>query len=180
MEEKPAIDLRPFDEEKDILPFHRVYSDSVSMRYYGMRPYTDIGQSRKLICNYIDSEINGQSIHRVICGKFSDEYMGEIGIFNLNFMHHRANADCILLPEYRKRGISIEASKLFYKDIFQNWQINRIQAFVDCRNTGAIRSLEGIGFSFEGILSQYEFFEGEYVNMAIFALIKEKFYELYS
>lgn len=180
MEAKLNIYLRKFDLEKDLVLFHKVYSDPASMRYYGMHPYTVLSQSRKLIMNYIESESNGKSVHRVISDEITDDYLGEIGIFNINTVHRRANAYCILLPEYRKKGVSVEASKLFYNEIFNLWQINRIQAFVDRRNVSAMKSLEGIGFISEGMLSQYEFFDGEYVDMAVFALLKVHFYELYN
>lgn len=179
MKDINRVSLRAFDVEKDLLPFNKVYSDSLSMEYYGMLPYTDLEQSRNLINNYIKSESANKSVHRVICRNGTNEYMGEIGIFNINTMHHRANAYCILSPEYRGKGISVDASALFYDEVFRTRQINRIQALVDNRNTNALKSLEGIGFSYEGVLSQYEFFEGKYIDIAVFALLKERFYALY-
>ena len=170
------IYLRRFDIEKDLDLFHQVHSDPSSVKYYGMFPLSSIEQSRHMINTYIDSEYNNKSIHRVICSQDSDKYMGEIGLFNINTSHHRANAYCILLPEHRKKGISIDASILLYDEAFKTMHINRIQALVDCRNINAKKSLKGIGFSYEGKLSQYEFFDGEYIDMDLFALLKENFY----
>lgn len=173
------IYLRRFDIEKDLDLFHQVHSDPSSVKYYGMFPLSRFEQSRNMINAYIDSEYKNKSIHRVICSQTTNKYMGEIGLFNINTTHHRANAYCILLPEYRKRGISLEASILLYDEVFRTMQINRIQALVDCRNNTAKESLKGIGFSYEGKLSQYEFFDGEYIDMDLFALLKENFYDRY-
>lgn len=177
---KSCISLRTLDIEKDLQRFHDAYSDPLSMKFYGMKAFTNEDQSLNLMRNYIDSEEKQISVHRVICEQDTNDYMGEIGIFNINRLHHRANAYCILLPEYRKKGISIIASALFYREVFGLMQINRIQALVDSRNHGAINSLKGIGFAYEGMLSQYEFFDNEYIDMVVFALLKERFYELYS
>lgn len=42
-------------------------------------------------------------IIKVIADATTSEYVGEIGLFNINELHHRANSYCILLPEYRKK-----------------------------------------------------------------------------
>ncbi len=170
------IFLREFDVERDLYFFHKVHSDSSSMQFYGMHEFNELEQSRALMNSYIDSESNGQSIHRVIADSTSNEYIGEIGIFNINSHHHRADAYCILRPENRRKGISFKASAIFYKKIFESLNINRIQAMVDSRNVDAIKSLKGLGFTHEGKLEQYEFCDGEYIDIESFALIKERFY----
>ena len=180
MKNNSRVYLRSLDLEKDLSLFHQVYSDSLSMKYYGMQAFEDMDQSLSLMKSYIKSEEENKSIHRVISHPDTNEYMGEIGIFNINAMHHRANAYCILLPQYRNMGFSIDASAIFYDEIFGQKQINRIQALVDSRNAKAISSLKGIGFSYEGRLAQYEFSDGEYIDMDVFALLKKRFYELYS
>lgn len=171
--------LRRFDVEKDLPFFHRVHSDPASMQYYGMHEFKVMEESQKLIMDYIDSEQNNKSVHRVICNPQNNEYMGEIGLFNIHPVHHRANAYCIILPEHRKKGVSIEASALMYKEAFEQMYINRIQALVDSRNEDAIKSLKGIGFAFEGKLMQYEFEDGKYIDIEVYSLIKSRFYELF-
>ncbi len=179
MEKKYSIALRVFDEKRDILLFHKAHSDLSSMKYYGMLAFQDLEQSRGLMRSYLQSESDKHSFHRVICDPISNQYMGEIGLFNINSLHHRANSYCILLPEHRKKGVSIDASDLFYHEVFRSLPINRIQAFVDDRNIGARNSLLGIGFLYEGKLSQYEFFNGEFIDIEVFALLKKHFFELY-
>ena len=173
------IILRQFDIEKDLLFFHKVHSDADSMRYYGMREFKSTDESRKLMMDYVESEQRNRSVHRVICDAQNLEYMGEIGLFNIHPVHHRAEAYYILLPEFRKRGICIEASILFFKEAFEQRNINRVQVLVDSRNHDAISSFSGIGFSFEGKLQQYECEDGVYIDIVILSLIKTRYYDLY-
>ncbi len=173
------IHLRKFNIEKDLPMFHRLHSDSASMQFYGMHEFKTSEESKKLMNNYIESELNNKSVHRVICAPISNEYIGEIGLFNINHFHHRANAYCILLPECRKKGISVYASSLFYREVFEQIHLNRIQAFVDSRNINAAKSLADIGFVYEGKLIEYELFDDQYIDVDVFALTKKRFFELY-
>lgn len=171
--------LRRFEIEKDIPFFHKLHSDADSMRYYGMHEFKSIDESRKLMQDYIASEQNNKSVHRVICNPQDNEYMGEIGLFNIHPVHHRAEVYYVLLSEHRKRGVCIEASFLLFSEAFERMNINRIQALVDNRNLNASNSLKGIGFTHEGTLLQYESEDGGYIDIDMFSMIKSQFCMLY-
>ncbi len=167
--------LRDFILEKDLPLFHEIHSDYDSVKYYGMMPLASIDESMQLLTAYISSMHDGKSLHKVICSSDNFEYCGEIGLYNININHYRANSYCILLPQYRKKGISKAISEEFYKDVFSSTKINRIQAFVDSRNLNAKSSLKGIGYLFEGRLFQYEFDNGEYIDIDVYALLKSDY-----
>ena len=173
------IVLRKYDVEKDLLFFHRVHSDITSMKFYGMHAFTSLEESRKLMNDYLQSEQSGKSIHRVICDEQRNEYMGEIVLYNIHPLHHRADAYCLLMPEHRQKGLSLPASALMYHEAFEHLGINRVQALVDSRNEMAIKSLFGIGFSHEGKLRHYECVDGEYIDMEMFSLLKSDFNEVF-
>lgn len=166
------IRLRDLCEQTDIEPFFRVHADAESMRYYGMMPFSTVEEAKKLFENYTESQKKGLSLHRVICDKTDDRYLGEIGIFNIDHTHHRANSYCILAPECRKQGVSQTASALFYQELFAATDINRIQASVDSRNENARKSLTGIGYRYEGTLKEYEFENGQFIDIAVYALLR--------
>lgn len=169
--------LRDFDIEQDILQFHRVHSDPSSMLYYGMEPIVSIDGSRKLLNEYALATQRGNVYRKVIANATTSEYIGEIGLFNVNKQHHRANSYCILLPEYRKKGISKYVSKDFYNLIFSTTPINRIQAHADSRNKNATKSLCGIGYQYEGTLHQYEYDKGEFIDIDVYALLRKDYLE---
>ncbi len=173
------IILRQFNIEKDLPFFHRAHSDASSMKYYGMHGLKSIEDSYKLMIDYIESEKNNKSIHRVICDMQCNEYMGEIGLFNIHPIHHRAEVYYILLPEHRKKGICIKASVLLFRKAFEQMHINRVQALADSRNVNSAKSLRAIGFIHEGKLLQYEYIDNEPIDFDVFSLIKTHFYELY-
>lgn len=167
--------LRDFIPEKDLPYFYKVHSDYESVKYYGMAPSISVDESKRLLESYISSMRDGQSLHKVICSSENNEYCGEIGLFSINKKHRRANSYCILLPKYRKKGISKAISDEFYKNIFSSTQINRIQAFVDSRNINAKSSLTGIGYSYEGRLVQFELENDEFIDIDVYALLKSNY-----
>lgn len=169
--------LRDFDIEQDILQFHRVHSDPISMLYYGMEPLVSIDRSLALLNEYSLASQRGNMYRKVIADAATSEYVGEIGLFNINMQHHRAYSYCILLPEYRKKGISKYISKDFYNLIFSATTINRIQAYVDSRNKDAKMSLCGIGYKYEGRLHQYEYDKGEFIDIDVYALLRKDYIE---
>lgn len=169
--------LRDFILEEDLVPFHKVHSDENSMQYYGMEPATNIIESRDLMNTYFMAIKQGNMIHQVIADATTHEYVGEIGLFNINKQHHRANSYCILLPKYRKKGISPNISTQFYNLVFSTTCINRIQAHVDSRNFNAKQSLIGIGYNYEGRLKEYELDKGEYIDIDVYSLLRKNFYE---
>ena len=169
--------LRDYILEEDLEFFHKVHSDEDSMRYYGMEPAINIGKSQDLMATYLVAIKQGKMIHRVIADAITNEYIGEIGLFNINKQHHRANSYCILLPEYRKRGVSKYISTKFYDFVFSTTCINRIQAHVDSRNLKAKQSLIGIGYNYEGRLKEYELDKGEYIDIDVYSLLRKNFYE---
>nr|WP_293568210.1 GNAT family protein [Prevotella sp.] len=169
--------LRNYLVEEDLEYFHKVHSDGDSMRYYGMEPTNNIEESQDLMTTYLVAIKQGNMIHQVVADAITNEYVGEIGLFNINKQHHRANSYCILLPEYRKRGISKYISPQFYDFVFSTTCINRIQAHVDSRNLNAKKSLIGIGYNYEGRLKEYELDKGEYIDIDVYSLLCKNFYK---
>lgn len=162
--------------EQDLLNFHRIHSDADSMLYYGMEPADSIEKSLELLYTYISAIEQGKMIIKVIADATTSEYVGELGLFNIHNLHHRANSYCILLPEYRKKGILKYISEGFYSMIFSTTSINRIQAHVDSRNVNAKNSLTGIGYQYEGRLYQYEFDKEEYIDIDVYSLLRKNYF----
>jgi ribosomal-protein-alanine N-acetyltransferase len=173
------ITLREFDIEKDIRKFYSVHSKPDVIKYYGMNPLKSVEKSVSLMSNYIESTKNQKSMHWVICDTTNQEYMGDIGLFNINFQHKRANSYCILSPEYWGKKISKKATFLLFPFLFSNTSLNRIQAFVDTRNHPAIKSLKDIGYLYEGVLYEYEFENDEFIDISVFAITRNQFEQIH-
>lgn len=166
--------LRDFDEQEDIESFYSLRRDIDTMRYFGMDPMHSHSEAVQLIREYKERMEKGECFRKVICTK-TKQYIGEIGIYKINSTHKRANSYSILLPEYRKKGVSIIIASVFYKMVFDLFNLNRIQALVDPRNVNASKSLLGIGYNYEGTLRQYEYEHGEFIDLDIYSLLRKDY-----
>lgn len=79
----------------------------------------------------------------------------------------------ILHPDYRGHGYTTEAVKLLIGHLFRNKDIVRIQAESNPKNIASIRVLEKAGFTFEGLKRKAILVQGEYMDGAIYSILKE-------
>jgi RimJ/RimL family protein N-acetyltransferase len=100
-----------------------------------------------------------------------------IGIVRLSFeCDHRI---AVLGYGVRKihwgEGLSGEAARSVVDHAFANYdQLRRIRAQTDLRNARSIRVLEKLGFTHEGTLRANTFEKGEFVDEAVFGLLREE------
>lgn len=100
-----------------------------------------------------------------------------VGIVSLTFEHdHRiAVLGYGIHGEFRGRGLVGEASTAVIDEAFQTYeQLQRIRAHTDARNSGSIRVLEKLGFRAEGVLRSNVFSKGEFVDDAVFGLLRDE------
>ncbi len=58
---------------------------------------------------------------------------------------------------------------------FSDRNYNRIEALVDKRNIGCKKTLENNGFKLEGLLREYEFENGNYVDLEMYSILKREY-----
>ncbi|MFX0010056.1 MAG: GNAT family N-acetyltransferase [Candidatus Hermodarchaeota archaeon] len=73
----------------------------------------------------------------------------------------------------RKKGYCTEAVKLFIDYLFLSTHLERIQATTDKRNIASQKVLEKCGFTNEGTLRKPLFMKGEYVDVALFSILRD-------
>lgn len=80
----------------------------------------------------------------------------------------------ILRPQSRGQGYMTEAVRLFVNYLFDIHRINRIQLTTIVGNQGSRRVAEKCGFYSEGILRQAVFQKGRFVDIEMFALLRDE------
>jgi diamine N-acetyltransferase len=80
----------------------------------------------------------------------------------------------ILHPDYRGNGYTTEAVKLLVNHLFETKNIVRVQAESNPKNTASIRVLEKAGFKFEGLKRKAVLIQGEYMDGAIYSILREE------
>ncbi|HEX2141510.1 MAG TPA: GNAT family protein [Candidatus Limnocylindria bacterium] len=82
------------------------------------------------------------------------------------------NCGIELIPEARGMGYGAEAQRLLARWLFDNSDLNRVEASTDVENVAEQRSLEKAGFTREGIQRGAQFRAGAYHDLVTYAVIR--------
>lgn len=165
------VKLRDFRED-DFSPFHALHSNPAALRYYGMLPVTSEDDARRLWGYYREENERGESFRKVITLNDGDDYIGDCGIMFINRIHARGEIYLIISPLYQNRGVSLCVNRILLNHAFSELGLNRIQARIDPRNIAARKSFHKTGFKTEGILRQYEYEQGEYIDIEMLSILR--------
>ena len=143
------------------------------MRYYGMEAFKSEQEALDEI-NWFNSQYEkAKGIRWVITIKPQDEYIGDIG-FGYARAHARADLGFKLMQEHWRQGIVREAMDAVIAYGIEEWQVNRFEAMVDPRNAACVGLLEEFGFVREGLLREYEFEKGGFVDLLMYSMLRRE------
>lgn len=103
-----------------------------------------------------------------------DKAVGSIGIFRKDNIHFRtAEMGYYIGEAYWGRGIGTKAVQEACAYVFNNTDIVRIFAEPFSYNTASCRVLEKASFTYEGTMRKNAFKNGQFLDMKLYALLKD-------
>ena len=106
---------------------------------------------------------------------FGDKAIGSIGVFRRDNVHrYTAEIGYYIAEPYWGKGITTEAVRQMCAYIFKNTDIVRIFAEPYAHNSASCRVLEKAGFQFEGVLRQNAIKNGQFVDMRMYAITRDR------
>lgn len=159
--------------ESDKKYYYKLMSDPITVRYYGRPVLNEISEVDKEFNDIKKGFENSAFIKWAVELNSTHQYIGCIGVWGLNNSHRKATISCIFLPEYWGKGLAKEALARVINYLFSELQLNRLQLYVDPVNQRALQLFKSTGFQIEGILREYEYEYGHYVDIAIMSLLKK-------
>ena len=160
---------KPLD--KDRRGLYLLSRNEQVMRYYGMEPFKSEQDADAEIRGFNQLYNESRGIRWIITEKDGDNYVGDIGYHNHVGKHERAEVGFKLAPERWRKGIMTEVLHKVLEYGFESIGLNRIEALVDPRNVPSMKLLEKTGFIAEGILREYEYERGGFVDLAMLSLL---------
>ena len=161
--------------EKDLQPAYEIQSDPEVMRYYGVLPHQSTDKTREHLEWLAKLHREEIGLRWVITLKGEDQYIGDIGYYDYEKKHNKAEIGYILGKQHWKKGIMSEAIKAALDYGYNVMNLNRVQALVDPRNKGSQKVLEKQGFSYEGTFREYEYEYGEYIDLDMHSLLRREY-----
>ncbi len=160
--------------EDDVNEIFTLRSNSETMKYIPRPLTTNAEEALEHIKMLQDKIEKNEAINWAITLKENQKLIGIIGHYRIRWEHFRSEIGYMLLPEYRGKGITTEAIELTVDFGLSQMNMHSLEGVIDPKNTASARVLEKNGFVKEAHLIENEFFDGRFLDTAIYSLVRKK------
>jgi ribosomal-protein-alanine N-acetyltransferase len=156
----------------DALDFFEIRSNHEFMKYIGRHPITHILEAEKYIQRILDGFNSRTGLSWKICEKGSDKLIGYIGFWSIDYTHFRTEIGYGLHQDYHRKGYLTEALNTLTHFTFNELGLHSVLAEADDKNVATIKLLEKCGFKKEAHFKESFYFDGEFLDSAIYCKVK--------
>ena len=156
-------------EDVDEMFFFR--SDARMMAYLDRAPAASLDEAAQFIDNITNLEKEGNAITWGITLHGETSLIGTICFWNIQKAHYRAEIGYALHPGQQGKGLMQEALDAVLDYGFQTLQFHSVEANVNPANAASIKLLERSGFVQEGYFRENFFYNGRFLDSAIYSLL---------
>jgi ribosomal-protein-alanine N-acetyltransferase len=146
-------------------------SDPQLMQYVDRKPCESIEEAAAFIRMITDNLDDNSGISWAITTHDSDEMIGSIAIWRIMKEHYRGEVGYVLLPEYQGKGIMHEALGAVIAYGFDVMKLHSLEANTNPNNTPSHKLLERNGFVREAYFKENYYYNGKFLDSAIYSLI---------
>lgn len=158
--------------ESDVARFFDIMSRDKVTEYYGMDSLRYEEEAVEVIRSFDLSFKVNRGIRWAIRIKETNQFIGTIGLNNLNPKAKKAEIGYELHPDYWRQQLMQEAIHSVLNYAFTELDLYRIGAVTFPENTSSNRLLEKLGFTVEGKLRGYLYQQNQSHDALIFSLLK--------
>lgn len=161
--------------EEDATVLQQYWSDPEVTEYLTLEPFKDLTEALEMIKLLRDLPEKSQGIRWGITEKHTGKVLGTCGFHNYKQEHARVEMGYELGSKYWRQGFMTEALTAILYYGFKKMEYNRIEAFVNVGNNKSTGTLEKMGFKLDGLLRQYEFARGKFVDQYCYSLLQSEY-----
>jgi RimJ/RimL family protein N-acetyltransferase len=171
--EAERVRLRELTDD-DIDALYSIFSNPQVMRYWSTSPFTDREDAVALLCEIRENFARRNYLKWGVALTSDNSVIGTATLFNLNLEQQRAEVGYALAREQWGKGLMNEALRRLLQYAFDELELRRLEADVDPRNLGSIKSLERLGFQREGYLRERWHVNGELQDAYFYGLLRRE------
>ncbi len=150
----------------------KIRSDERVMKYLDRDPHKSVAESELMIEKMIEIHNNKSGINWIINKKDSLSVIGYIGYWRLIRENLRAEVGYAMKPEYWGNGYMQEALNKVIEFGFKELCLHSIEGNVNPNNLDSIKLLEKFGFKREAYFKEDYFYNGKFLDTAIYSLLE--------
>lgn len=154
--------------------YYKIFNDERVTKYYNIIPFKEEGEAQKYIDWFKARFAEGLGIRWGIALKGEKNIIGTVGFNNFQ-KNHKANIGYDLRIEHWNKGYITEVLSETIKFGFTQLEVNRIEAEVMQGNIASEKVLTKLGFTNEGVLRDWMYWNNEHYDMSIYSLLKKDF-----
>lgn len=159
--------------EQDAPALFALRSDPAVMRYIGRPLATSLEEILEKI-RLIDGQLrDNNAIMWAITLRDNPALIGTICFWNIQKENDRAEIGYLLHPGFQGKGIMQEALEAAVDYGFKQMNLHSIEAHVDPGNAPSCRLLERNGFVQEAFFKENHFFDGRFLDTAVYSLLTQ-------
>jgi RimJ/RimL family protein N-acetyltransferase len=100
--------------------------------------------------------------------------IGNIGLMGLDLRNRKTEVGIMIgEKDMWSQGYGTDAMLILLRYLFEEMNINRVGLYADVSNHRALRSYEKCGFSREGVVRQYRFKDGRYLDSVLMSMLQQ-------
>ena len=157
---------------KDAADIYAYAKDEEVARFVLWEPHRSVSETRSCLRDLIRRARAGYPSSWVITLRNTGSVIGTIGFVWYSAENSSAEIGYSLSRDYWHRGFATQALRAVTAEAFHSLPLNRIEAQHDLRNPTSGRVMEKCGFRQEGILRSRVYNKGEYIDVALWSLLR--------
>jgi ribosomal-protein-alanine N-acetyltransferase len=146
-------------------------SDSEVTRFLRWGPHPNKEHTLGYLQGVLDEYSKGEDGPWGIELKTPSKVIGIVHLMQLDTHHKKAQIGFVLARAHWGTGYMTEALNAVLEYVFTELQLNRIEALSIVGNRAAVRAMERVGMRAEGVLRQYAFQKGDFVDFELFSTL---------
>ncbi|MTG99402.1 MULTISPECIES: GNAT family N-acetyltransferase [Myroides] len=164
--------LRPLkiNDDKDLYAY---FSKDEVTEFYDLFTFKSTDEATQLIQTWIERTVLKQGIRWAITYKEEDKLVGTCGFHNLSEENNRAEIGYDLHPDLWGKGYMTQIVSFLIEYGFKNMNLHRVEAFIDPSHHASRKVLTKNGMQTEGILRDYFFEKGRFVDAEMIAILNK-------
>lgn len=159
-------------EATDVNEIFFLRSDMDVLKYLDKEPAKSVDEAKKFIELIKENTTKNNSILWGIALKESPAIIGSICFWRIIKEHYRAEIGYVLHPAFQGKGIMDEAIKAALQYGFEVMQLHSVEANINPANIASMKLLEKNGFVREAYFKENYYYNGKFIDSAIYSLIK--------
>lgn len=160
-------------ESADAKDLYILRSDERMMKYLDRPRAQSIVDAENLIQLFEDNRIKNEGINWGITLKDNSRLLGNICFWNMQLVNERSEIGYLLHADFHRMGIMHEAMCAVLNYGFNELKLHSVEATVNPENTASIKLLEKNNFVREAYFKENYFYNGQFLDSAIYSLLKK-------